>query len=460
MAVKLIGSSSGYVAEVNAAHELRTTLSPVASDAGFAKILDSTGAEIRTTEDGGLYTSMNSVILVEQVDGSALNTNIWTTSTDTMTVTQGSGFITLNASGLTTASKYAILNSIKNIPLYGDLPLVVTFNAKLTVMPPANSLIEFGIGSVATNAAPTDGCFFRYTSAGQFLAICSNGGTETASAPLTVPTVGDVTLFKIILVEDLVQFFVDDVLVDEVVVPSGQAYPTNAGRIPVFARVYNTASVPVSAPQLGIGQVEVVQQSIHQNRNWMETLMMLGKGGYQSPITSFAQTANHTNSTSPTSATLSNTVAGYTTLGGRYQFAAVGAAATDFALFAYQVPAGYQLVVTGIRITAMNTGVAVLITPTVLDWGLGINSSAVSLATADSPPTTWAPRRIPLGMQGFTVAQLAGTPAPDIVVTSPQGPLAVVDAGRFLHVILQCPVGTATVSQVIRGDVHIIGYFE
>lgn len=53
-----------------------------------------------------------------------------------------------------------------------------------------------------------------------------------------------------------------------------------------------------------------------------------------------AQLENHTNSTAPTSATLSNTAAGYTTLGGRFQFAAVAGAATDYALFGFQVPAG------------------------------------------------------------------------------------------------------------------------
>jgi hypothetical protein len=35
-----------------------------------------------------------------------------------------------------------------------------------------------------------------------------------------------------------------------------------------------------------------------------------------------------------------------------------------------------------------------------------------------------------------------------------------VDGGRWIHVIVQVPVGTATASQVFRGDVSIAGYFE
>lgn len=50
-------------------------------------------------------------------------------------------------------------------------------------------------------------------------------------------------------------------------------------------------------------------------------------------------TANYANTAAPASATLSNTAAGYTTLGGQFQFAAV-AGETDYALFAFLVPAG------------------------------------------------------------------------------------------------------------------------
>lgn len=194
-----------------------------------------------------------------------------------------------------------------------------------------------------------------------------------------------------------------------------------------------------------------------------ETMASIGRGSYQAPVT-FAQSANHANSTSPSSATLSNTVAGYTTLGGRWQFAALAGAATDFALFAYQVPTGYQLVIRGVAISSVNTGAANSITvPTILDWSLGVNASAVSLATADAAatsgvPGTWAPRRMPIGIQALPTSSLLGATFSDLVrrFDTP----VVVDSGRYLHIILQVPVGAATSSQVIRGDVLINGYFE
>jgi hypothetical protein len=71
---------------------------------------------------------------------------------------------------------------------------------------------------------------------------------------------------------------------------------------------------------------------------------------------------------------------------------------------------------------------------------------------------TWAPRRIPLGLQSFLAIALIGQAAGDLVRQFT--PPLIVDAGRYLHVIVQVPVGLATVSQVIRGNVMINGYFE
>jgi hypothetical protein len=179
---------------------------------------------------------------------------------------------------------------------------------------------------------------------------------------------------------------------------------------------------------------------------------------YKTPgVLEGTQTGNHANSAAPSSASLSNTAAGYTTLGGKWQFAAVGSAETDFALFAYQVPATHRLFVSGVAISAINTGAAVATTASVLEWALGLNSTAVSLATTDSDPV-FAPRRVQLGLQAFAVAAAIGALAQDLWRTFDQ-PL-IVQPSRYLHLILKCPIGTATGSQVIRGQATIDGYFE
>lgn len=424
--------------------------------AGYAKLLDSNGQPILTTENGALDVSSDALVLYEQVDGNNLNTNVWTTSVSGMAVTQASGFIAIGNTMV--ANNYAILQSIKSIPLYGHLPLKATFNIAVDCSPQANITMEIGIGAVTGANAAADGVFFRWSSNGEFRGVVNNGGSETSTPVLVAPGIFDVTLLDIIIVESGAQFLVDDEIVGEIDIPPAQAFPTSAGRLPIFARVYNGTSAPAVAPILYVGQVVVTQQAMVQNKPWDEVLVGIGRGAYQSPLTTFGQTANHANSTNPASATLSNTAAGYTTLGGRYQFAAVAGAVTDYALFAYQVPAGFQLFLKRARISCINTGAAVGLTATVLDWALGLNSSGVSLATADSPPTSWAPRRIPLGVQGFsTLSAIGVTGDPiDIDFNSP----VCVDGGRYLHVILQVPVGAATGSEIFRGDVVLNGYFE
>lgn len=465
MSIILKSGSSSDLATVNSDKELLV-------NPGIVGIKDSQGRDITTTENGYLRTSQSNLIHYDQVDGAALNTNIWQSSVSNMTVVQANGFIGLNAGAATTASAYAIIQSVKYIPLYGTLPLRDSTNAKIVNIPEANATVELGIGTVSANSAATDGAFFRWGPAGQFFAVINNGGSESSSAALVgaflsedgaesitlPPSPSVIHLYEIEIVEDAVKFYVDDILIVTLNTPSGQAYPFNAGRQQKFARVYNSGSVPSLAPQIFIGQTITEQEDLNQHKFWSEVLASQGKGSYQSPVTAFGQTANHTNSTSPVSAALSNVAAGYTTLGGRFQFAAVAGAVTDFAIFAYQVPVGYQLYVNTVTISTVSTGaIGSAITPTILDWGVGVNSSAVSLATADGAGT-WAPRRIPLGMQTFALSTVIGAAAPEISRRL-DVPL-VIDSGRFFHVILQVPVGAATASQVFRGNICINGYFE
>jgi len=417
---------------------------------------DSNGNKAFVSPSGGRQRcGLDDLYIWDPVDGTAINTNIWLQSTSTMTITQTlANGILLNAGGSIATSVYAIINSIKNPARLGNFGVSARFYAKPVNLPETNAVGELGFGVVATTAAPTDGSFFRWTGAA-FQAVVNFNGTETTQA-LSTPSAAYHT-FEIVRTTNAQSlFFVDEVLV-ATLTPGTNPSQSSTTRMPIFARVYSGGSAPALAPQLSIASVSVAQLDINWNKQWADVQVGRGLGAYQSPITAFGQTANHANSASPSSATLSNTAAGYTTLGGRYQFAAPAGAATDFALFGYQVPAGYQLYVTSVKISAINTGAAVATTATILDWGVGVNASAVSLATADGAGT-WAPRRIPLGTQGFIVGAAIGAAASDVVMNF--SPPLCVDASRFFHVILQVPVGTATASQVIRGDVTVNGYFE
>jgi hypothetical protein len=167
-----------------------------------------------------------------------------------------------------------------------------------------------------------------------------------------------------------------------------------------------------------------------------------------------AQLATWANSAAPSAATLSNTAAGYTTLGGLFRFTPVAGAATDYALFGYQNVSTHRLIISGVAIS-LAVGTAIGATADVNQWGLGINSTAVSLATTDSG-STYGPRRIALGTQGFPASAAAGTAAPDIVRLF-DAPL-IVEPSRYVHVILRRTNGTTTGELI--GSVTFDAWFE
>jgi hypothetical protein len=189
---------------------------------------------------------------------------------------------------------------------------------------------------------------------------------------------------------------------------------------------------------------------VDTNKPWSHTMAQIMQGGLVNPNAGLAQISNYANSAAPTSATLSNTAAGYTTLGGQFQFAAIAGAETDYALFGYQPPSGFRFNCTDIAIDTMNTGAAVATTATWLQWFAAADGLAVTLAANNY--------RISLGNQVFPIAAAIGAQATPLI-RSFQTPL-VTNSQRFLHIGLKMPLGTATASQVIRGTIALGGYFD
>lgn len=443
------------------------TIDPTTKAAKVMGPYDRNG-NIPDTYEGALNVGQNTLLFYDPIEGATLQTNLWGGTTTTMTQTVGSGVLTLNASAITTANTNTHINTIKQFNLQlvegavrGEATIV-----KPTVSSQANQTVRIGFFTPNGATLPTDGCWLEWNAAGEFRGYLLTNSAQLQTAALTAPAADVAHSLYVDFKYDACAFWVDDVQV-ATIEQSGTGTPPTAGKLPYSASIIIGAATPAVAPRLLIYTTAVQQMNIDMARDYRAQMTAgAARGAYQSPTSTYTQTSNHANSTSPTSATLSNTAAGYTTLGGRYQFAAPVGATTDFALFGYQVPTGFQLHVLGVSINACNTGAAVATTATILDWGVAVGSSAVSLATTDAlgpPPTTWQPRRIPLGMQGMPLTApngpfQIGDCANDIVRTF--DPPLVVDSGRFFHVTLQVPVGTATASQVIRGDVMVNGWFE
>lgn len=466
MAIPIRGNS-GVIAEVNTDREVLIAPTQTSEKSGFMSLVSEKGVypngdrvmkELECSEDCRLRAEVDTLWLYDYPLGIAVNTRKWKTVLTTQTLTIAGARYELNSSGITTVNTGSMLQSWRVIPFYKANSTYVEFNVNWTVAPVANWFAEWGVSNAATAiAAATDGVFFQIT-AGQFRGVCRNTSVEAYVDLGPVLKEGVVHDFVIEITQGIVHFWHDGDLLGSVTVPNAQFGATSQPTLPVMVRTYNGAVAPSVAIKLQCSAIQSSNGGADVNRLWPTQQAGMGNSAVQAPSGStVGQTGNYANSAAPASATLSNTAAGYTTLGGQFQFAAVAGAETDYALFGYQVPAGQTLVIRGIWIDTMNTGAAVATTATWLQWALGVGASAVSLATADGAATK-SSARIALGNQVFPIASAIGAQATRIDVNL-DAPL-VVNATEFVHVILKMPLGTATASQVVRGVVGINAYFE
>ncbi len=470
------GVSTPGVANVDEYFNLQVRTPKVEVQAGFAQLSTETdpgtvvlgGRQVRplaASKNRRLRTGVDRPTWQLTFEGTNIAQGHISQQVTTMAIAQTGGVITLNSGNSVATAVNARILSYRSFNLFGTYPTPIDIWARLTNEQIANKTAELGIFQATGVAAPTDGIFFRWTTAGELRGICCYNSVEVQTPALAFPTTSDMHKYTLVINLEAVEFWIDGVLQATITTPLTQPSPCSANAQPFCARIFNAGSAPSAAPTLAIGAVTISYADQSMDMPWPHMAALMGLGGYQTyPGQASGQTESYANNAAPASASLSNTAAGYATLGGQFQFAAVASAETDFALFAFLVPAGSaanpgrSLVITGIDIDSWNSVAAVATSATVLQWALGVGSSALSLATADAA-TTRAPRRYVLGQQSFPVGAAVGQGADRPIHLTFETPL-VAEPGTYVHVILKVPLGTATGTEIFRGTVGIRSYWQ
>lgn len=411
---------------------------------------------LRTDRKGNIMTWNYIPELLENFEWATMNVQKWTATSTTFVPAQSTTWgYNFNNTNLTTANAVSVLQSQRLFYKHPRIPLQMKLRVRANIFTNSNADFGFGIPSTTTLLVP-NGIAVRIIGGLWYAVLTFNNAELWTPTPLLAPD-GVTQLSTWALASE---FYVVDIIVDDdnavvtvqntqtgalvasanVPVPLSTLAMWWATALPVYARVWNAAVVPSTAPVFTLGYVQVLSTDWNISPSMGNVAGNLSLSAWRNPFT-WAQLANHTNSTAPTSATLSNTAAWYTTLGGKFQFAALAGAVTDYALFGFQVPVGAKFLCEWITIHTRNTGAAVATTATTLEWAMWFNSSAVSLATANIVRLEVWIQSFPIG----TAIEWVTTPI-DVEFTTPE----VVESGRFLHVILTLPVGTATASQIIR----------
>jgi hypothetical protein len=410
---------------------------------------------LRMDRLGSQSTSWHTPLLHDSFESTVTNVQRWLIISTTMVAAQTSvAGLLFNSASITTINTGYLITSTRRFMKNQRSPLQAKFRVRLNHF--NNSVMELGFGTPPSiNGTITTGAYWQMTNTGVLQPVITFNSVDiTGSDIRSLVNNLNYYTFDIFMDDDEAVFICQDTGTGEIISKQSIKLPLTAQRllsetqVPFFARLYNTGTAPASAPQMILTDVYVLNLDANQNRTWPE---ICASNVRACPIHPFsgAQLTNWANSAAPASATLSNTAAGYSNLGGLFQFAPLVGSATDYALFGFVVPINSNLVVTGIDIDTWNTGAPSAATTFV--WGAAVGSTAVSLATATI-------NRIGLGVQSFAASAPIGATAQRISKQF-NTPLYCA-SGRFFHIILRMPVGAATASQVIQGMVNIEGYFE
>lgn len=439
------------VAAVQPANTQLTTVAAVVS----AGMNDNSVIPLRVDRFGSQASALFTPLLSESFEGTTLHANRWTVTNTTMVATQATITGMLFNSGSSVANTVGYL--LKSSRLFMKMqrtPMQAKFRAKFT--PYTGGVFELGFSDVATfNGANVSGAYWQLTSAGVLQPVVTFNSVDIPGTDIfSLLTITNFYTYDVLLDDDSATFICQDTATGSLISRQVIQLSNTGGRLlsatqlPVMARLYHS-SAPATAPQMILTDVQVLQLDMMTNKPMADTMSLNSRTSWENPFTG-VQSVVWTNSAEPASLTLSNTAAGITTLGGKFQFAAVASAVTDYALIGYTVPAPATLVVTGIDIECWNTGAAVATTPSLLTWAAGFGATAVTLAGTLV--------RVPLGAQSFPVGAAIGAIATRIS-KSFRTPISV-GGGRFFHIILRMPVATNTGSQVIAGMINVEGYFE
>jgi hypothetical protein len=355
----------------------------------------------------------------------------------------------------------------KHHTLQGDGSLNIEFTGLISAAPPANQLLEAGLFLGTAGVAPTDGCFWRLSSAG-LAGIMTYNGVETSTGVLIASlTVGSVASFQIIISQRRVEYWVDGTLYGYMAVPSGNAVPYLSMNLPVCLMMRNSGTV-TGGFTTKIGTLHVTMTDLAATKDWSIQKAMQGDAYQGQDGDTQGSLAMYSNAAVAAAAALTNTTAaaGNIGLGGVVLVLPTLTSGTDGILLSYQNPVGSvtqppkTLVVQGIRIFA-SVQTALTGGPLTLVMGAAFGHTALSLATVETgsfvTATTKAPRRVPLGNFDFVVTAAAGIGVPSIWMQF-LSPL-VVNPGEYFAITCR-NLGTVTTLGALAITVSVDHFFE
>lgn len=418
------------------------------------------GRIIRADRMGHVLPGAPTLLFEDAIEGTTINSTLWTSSASTMSIAQTGGLLTLNANATTTTGTYAIITSIKQFPIgRNEAPLVAEFqiNASQTT----NAVMELGFGApVGVTALVGNGvvfCRISATSVGKLIVVYNGTESPSTTATLVASTYYLIKLWR----EDgqgrlVIESSAGTPLLDtQIALPIGSPMMgAGVSHSPVFARVY-TSGAAGAAPKINIAHVAVKQYDLNQNEPWPDQLVGMGLDSGYSPV-ALASTSNLYAAT-PTPITPTSTAAGALAfLDGEYAFNVTASAETPLGLFTFPTPTPWST-----KISYAQIGVPIVMT------AIGATALQVeyilALVKGSDPSAAGAIlRSVSLGMFTAAAAAVAGTflTGTPIILAPAKAPLFIANPGQYVMILVKVLSGAAISGGAIRGTAITRGTLE
>ena len=414
------------------------------------------------SRDRKLQVGLDTPLFDYSFSATVQNTNLWRFNSATQIMAQSGNALQVNSSAITTASTGTTLNTWRQFRLDGAASVVFDFYGTLTSAIQANQNFFFGAYHPAALAQnlPTDGVFFRVTSAGLEGGYVFNNGsvfTVLLAGPASeiMLSFNTVRQYRIIADQTRLSFWVEDVNGDlvrlgSIVTPVAQGSAFSATQLPLCIQSTNTGVVGATPAQMRFTQSTVLLRDNVNAFDSRDLAQLKGNTGAKntegSAIGNTALLINAVATQPAAAAALANVTAAvqFVGLGGYFRITPTLALNTDGILCSFQNPAAAPpslfprpLRITGVRIQGVVQGTALVGGPGVVRVGLAHNHTAVSLATVDTASfvtgtSKQAIRRL-IGVESWPITAPIGTLGP---LTSYECNI-VINPGEFFQVFLK-----------------------
>jgi hypothetical protein len=486
-----IEGATGNDAKVDAQGNLMVATSLVPANIGALRMYTENDAgsitgtpylmQPETSLDYKLRVGLDTLLFNDSFNTAAgvQNNNLWkVVIASSMSVASGAGALQFNANNTLTSGAGVAVWSCRYFPLIQTSPIYIAFNGYPTDQPLANQVVEFGLFLPTTSgAAPTEGVFFRYTSAGLYGVTNYNGVETQVLLQATQLTANTQVVFTIACSEDQTRFWINDILLGTIKTPAANGTPFMTYALPIAMQFRNNNLVTGSpVMQWKMCDVSVNLADFNTNKPWSHQMCGMGLNAAQgqnghSSILSTASTAVTAAPAAAAALVQTSVTSQFTGLGGIFRVLPTLTAGTEGLLCSYQNPAASinltprTLYITGCKIYS-TVEVALTGGPLINVLQLLYGHTAVSAAVTSDTTTAWAtgsvkcPRRIPIGIEVYQSAAAVGAVANTngLSLDLSQSPV-VVNPGEFIAIGLRNQ-GTVTTAGNTLYTVTFTGYWE